>query len=77
MDGWELWEVRSLYPLIGLLMAMVVPGFLVHWRRDSSLEEKLQGVLEDRGEEEREERTKEETSMGSRRSGSSHSLSPV
>ena len=69
MDGWELWEVRSLYPLIGLLMVVVVPGFLVHWRRDAKLEGKLQGNLEDRSVDEREERREEETSMGSRRSG--------
>ena len=67
MDGWELWEVRSLYPLIGLLMVVVVPGFLVHWRRDAKLEGKLQGVLEDRSVEEREELKGEETGIGSRR----------
>ena len=69
MDGWQLWEVRSLYPLIGLLMVVVVPGFLVHWRRDARLEGKLQGVLEDRSVEEREESRVEGTGMGSRRSG--------
>ena len=30
-DSWELWEIRSLYPMVGLTSLAVTPGYLICW----------------------------------------------
>ena len=30
-DSWELWEIRSLYPMVGLTSLAVAPGYLICW----------------------------------------------
>ena len=30
-DSWELWEIRTLYPLVGLTSLAVTPGYLICW----------------------------------------------
>ena len=29
--SWELWEIRSLYPMVGLISLAVTPGYLICW----------------------------------------------
>ena len=29
--SWELWEIRSLYPMVGLTSLVVTPGYLICW----------------------------------------------
>ena len=37
----QVWEVRTLYPLVALAMLTVIPGYLVYWVRERRLEAKL------------------------------------
>ena len=30
-ESWELWEIRSLYPMVGLTSLAVTPGYLICW----------------------------------------------
>ena len=30
-ESWELWEIRSLYPMVGLISLAVTPGYLICW----------------------------------------------
>ena len=43
--SWELWEIRSLYPMVGLTSLAVMPGYLICWMLERPKDKKSKDML--------------------------------